>query len=120
MLRIAIIDKDIESLDATSLILEAKGYEVLPISMFSEVQKIISEKKPELIILDQTIQDLPGNSISDLRLLRNDIPVILVTPANPKIGSGNLNTADDFITTPFSPSELIEKIERLLQFSVQQ
>ncbi len=52
MALIAVIDDDHDILDASSLVLKAKGYDVITADNPDDGYKIVKEKKPDLIILD--------------------------------------------------------------------
>ena len=52
MALIAVIDDDPDILDASSLVLSAKGYEVITANNPDDGYKIVKEKNPDLIILD--------------------------------------------------------------------
>jgi len=97
MALIAVIDDDHDILDASSLVLTAKGYDVItadnPDDGFFLAQKFRKEKF--------------------------EIPIIMYTSVSKALGlefaAGEMIPVDDFVEKPISPDTLIDKVEKLLQ-----
>ncbi len=66
MAKIAIIDDDPDILDASSLVLQSKGYEVITATNPDDGYKIIKEQNPDLIILDVMMNE-PDDGFSLLK-----------------------------------------------------
>ncbi|MGA7837818.1 MAG: response regulator [Ignavibacteriaceae bacterium] len=122
MVRIVVIDQDKELLDASYLILEAKGYEVITSNNLSDGQRIIEEKHPDLVILDSTNTNRLDNFVLATKLKKENahLPIIMFKTINMEIGIDDEKNVDDFIVKPISPSELISKIDRNLLLSIQE
>ena len=99
--------------------LKKEGYEVTWKENGEEALKAIKADKPDLILLDVMMPVMDGYEV--LRRLKEDedlksIPVIMLTArAQEKdvvkgIGSG----AEDYITKPFHPAELLARVKRIL------
>lgn len=120
MIRIAIIDQDKELLEAGTLILEAKGYEVLTSTDLTAGKQIISESHPDLVILDSIDYDskVIFKFAESLKKAGNHISILMFKTAKMEIGIDDSKYVDDFIIKPFSPSELVSKVERYLLLNV--
>lgn len=120
MIRIAIIDQDKELLEAGALILEAKGYEVITSTDLTSGKLIISENHPDLVILDSITYDSRAifTLAENLKKANDHTPVLMFKSANMEIGIDDSKYVDDFIIKPFSPSELVSKVERFLLLNV--
>lgn len=118
---IAVIDDDHDILDASSLVLNAKGYEVITADNPDDGYKIVKEKKPDLIILDVMMNE-PDDGFFLAQKFRKeqlDIPIIMYTSVSKALGlefaAGEMIPVDEFIEKPISPDRLIDKVEKLLQ-----
>jgi len=118
---IAVIDDDPDILDATSLVLTAKGYEVITTDNPDDGYKIVKEKNPDLIILDVMMEE-PDDGFFLAQKLRKeniDIPIIMYTSVSKALGlefaASEIVPVDDFVEKPISSDALLDKVEKLLQ-----
>ena len=118
---IAVIDDDHDILDASSLVLSAKGYEVITADNPDDGYKIVKEKNPDLIILDVMMNE-PDDGFflaQKFRKEKFEIPIIMYTSVSKALGleftAGDMVPVDEFIEKPISPDTLIDKVERLLE-----
>lgn len=121
MALIVIIDDDPDILDASSLVLKSKGYDVLTTTNPNDGYKLIKEKKPNLIILD-VMMDEPDDGFFLAQKLRKEkitTPILMYTSVSKAIGldfgKNEMVPVDDFVEKPISPEELVEKVTTLLQ-----
>lgn len=121
MALIAIIDDDPDILDASSLVLNAKGYEVITADNPDDGYKIVKEQKPDLIILDVMMNEPDDGFFLAQKFRREnlDIPIIMYSSVSKALGlefaAGKMVPVDDFVEKPISPATLIDKVEKLLQ-----
>jgi DNA-binding response OmpR family regulator len=121
MAKIAIIDDDPDILDASTLVLNAKGYETITASNPDDGYKIVKENSPELIILDVMMNE-PDDGFFLAQKFRKEkikVPIIMYTSISKTtgmdFGKSDLVPVDEYVEKPISPDELIEKVERLLK-----
>ncbi|OGU58240.1 MAG: response regulator receiver protein [Ignavibacteria bacterium RBG_13_36_8] len=121
MALIAVIDDDPDILETSSLVLKSKGHEVIFASNPDEGYKVVTEKKPDLIILD-VMMDEPDDGFFLAQRFRREkitIPILMYTSVSKTIGfeygAGEMVPVDEFVEKPISPKELIEKVEKLLK-----
>ncbi len=100
--------------------LEQAGFEVILSQSAEEAQQIINDKLPDVVLLDWMLGGISG--VEFAQVLRTDtrtkdLPIIMLTArgeeADMELGLGM--GADDYITKPFSPRELIARIKALLR-----
>ena len=121
MALIAIIDDDPDILEASRLVLESKGHEVITAEHPDEGYVIVTEKKPDLIILDVVMDEPDDGFFLAQRFRKENIttPILMYTSISKamglKYGKNDLVPVDDFVEKPISPAELIEKVENLLK-----
>ena len=123
MATVAVIDDDIDILEASSLVLTAKGYDVITASDPEEGYKLVKERKPDLIILD-VMMDEPDDGFflaQKFRREKIDIPIIMYTSVSKSIGiefgASEMVPVDDFVEKPITPDVLIDKVEKLLRLN---
>ncbi|MEW6653278.1 MAG: response regulator [Bacteroidota bacterium] len=120
MALIAIIDDDPDILDASSLVLKSKGYDVVTASNPTDGFKIITERKPSLIILDVMMDEPDDGFFLAQKLRRENIhtPILMYTSVSKAIGmdfnKSEMVPVDDFVEKPISPEQLVAKVETLL------
>ncbi|MGQ9643266.1 MAG: response regulator transcription factor [Ignavibacterium sp.] len=120
MAKIAIIDDDPDILDASTLILQSKGYDIITATNPDDGYKIIKEQNPDLIILDVMMNEPDDGFFLAQKLRREKIetPIIMYTSVSKTLGlefaAGEMIPVDEFVEKPISPETLIDKVEKLL------
>ncbi|MFR8518205.1 MAG: response regulator transcription factor, partial [Emergencia timonensis] len=109
MKKIAIIDDDQHIGDMLSELLIREGYQVQRAYSGTEALLLLSDTKPDLILLDLM---LPGLSGEEVLQKINDIPVIVISAKVDTEDKVNLllGGAADYITKPFDTKELLARI----------
>lgn len=112
--KILVIDDEVEIVNFISKYLIREGYTVLRGYTASDANRLIDKEKPDVIILDIMLPDIDGTELC--RMLREKeilVPILLVSAkgddADKVLGLGL--GADDYITKPFSPNELIARVK---------
>ncbi len=118
---IAIIDDDSDIIEASSLVLESKGYKTVSASNIDEGYELIIQSKPDLIILDVMLDEPDDGFFLAQKLRREDIkiPILMYTSVSKTVGmdfgASEIVPVDDFVEKPISPDELILKVQKLLK-----
>ena len=113
MYNILVVDDDKEIVNAIEIYLSKEGYNILKAYNGMEALKIMKERDDiHLVILDIMMPKLDG--ISTANLIRKDkkVPIIMLSAKSEdydKIAGLN-NGADDYVTKPFNPLELIARV----------
>ncbi|MDF2720743.1 MAG: DNA-binding response regulator [Paenibacillus sp.] len=98
--------------------LKLAGYEVVCVYDGEAVFETIPQFRPDLIVLDLMLPKLDGVQVCKrLRKENNLVPIVMLTAMHDlsdKI-AGLDNGADDYMTKPFSPQELISRIQAILR-----
>lgn len=115
---ILVIDDDRDILRVLKANLELHKYNVATVESWTEGQKAISAKKPDILILDLMLPD--GDGVEICRTLRKQypsLPIVMLT-AKDKISDkviGLESGADDYVVKPFETLELIARIKACLR-----
>jgi len=123
MSKILIVDDDPDFVEATRIVLEQKGHEVITAANGDESLAVTRSQKPDLIILDVIMSSiLDGLNVS--QALQNDpehknIPIVMVTSiANTDYAAlfptDEYVHIDAFMTKPVAPDQLLQQIDKLL------
>lgn len=113
--KIFIADDDYAIVDATSLMLQAMGYDVSS-TLNGATVPVALQSKPDLLLLDIWMSGIDGRDIC--RQLKADpetvnIPVLMISASRDIRESALISGANDFLAKPFEMNELIDKIEKL-------
>ena len=121
MALIAIIDDDPDILDASSLVLKSKGFDVVTATNPVDGYQIVTERNRNLIILDVMMDEPDDGFFLAQKFRKNGIttPILMYTSVSKAIGlefgKSDMVPVDDFVEKPISPEELVKKVESLLQ-----
>ena len=114
---VLVVDDDKEIVDSISIFLQNDGYRVLKAYDGLEAMETLSENEVHLLLLDVMMPKLDGiKALLKIREKRN-IPVILVSAKSEdtdKIIGLNMG-ADDYITKPYNPLELLARVKSQLR-----
>jgi DNA-binding response OmpR family regulator len=115
------VEDEPEMIDLIRLILGRRGFEVKGANGGVEGLKVAHDDKPDLILLDLMMPDMDGWQVyQQLKAdeITKDIPVIVVTAKAQSIDrvlALHIAKVDDYIAKPFSPQELLNSVEKVLQ-----
>lgn len=117
MLKILVVDDDPAINEMLTIVLEAEGFDSRPVTDGGEAVAAFREYSPDLILLDLM---LPGmNGIDICRAIRKEssVPIVMLTAKTDTVDVvlGLESGADDYITKPFKPKELIARIRARLR-----
>jgi len=115
------VEDEPEMIDLIRLILGRRGFEVKGATGGVEGLRMIREEKPDLVLLDLMMPDMDGWEV--YQQIKADektkgIPVIVVTAkaqSIDKVLGLHIAKVDDYIAKPFSPQDLLNSVEKVLQ-----
>jgi two-component system phosphate regulon response regulator PhoB/two-component system alkaline phosphatase synthesis response regulator PhoP len=122
---VAVVDDEPDILDLVSLHLSKTGFAVRTFPDAGRFQKSLASSLPDLVILDLMLPDADGVDVC--RDLKRDVrtahvPVVMLTARGDEVDRviGLEIGADDYITKPFSPKELVARVKAVLRRHVRQ
>lgn len=115
--RILVVDDERRMVGFIRLNLEQDGFEVIEAYNGTEALERLRDSLPDLILLDVMMPDIDGFEV--LRMIReiSQVPVIMLTAKgeeDDKVKGLELG-ADDYVTKPFSPRELVSRVKAVLR-----
>jgi len=115
--RILIIDDEQNILNVVGDYLRNTSFEVYTADRGRKALEMFSEVEPDFIILDLNLPDISGEEICrEIRKI-SDVPILMLTAKTSeedKVQGLNLG-ADDYLTKPFSPRELVGRVNAILR-----
>jgi DNA-binding response OmpR family regulator len=97
--------------------LERAGLSVLSTSSGAEAITLASEAAPDLVVLDLGLPDVPGEAVARELRAAGSVPILMLTAKageEDRIAGLELG-ADDYVTKPFSPRELVLRVQAILR-----
>ncbi len=118
--RIVYIEDEAEMIDLVRIILGRKGFEVIGAMDGQEGLNKINEQKPDLVLLDLMMPGMDGWDVyHQIKANRETqhVPVIIVTARAlniDRILGLEIAKVNDYLSKPFTPQELIESVQKVL------
>jgi len=120
MARVLAVEYDAPIRQLLKVTLASASFDVKAVASAEEALNAINVDMPQLMLIDWLLPGISGSQLT--RLLRDDertaaLPLIMLTTPDdePKCVADLGGGADDYITTPFMPSELVSRIRKLLR-----
>jgi DNA-binding response OmpR family regulator len=116
---ILVADDDEHIVELVSMYLRGAGYRVEAAYDGEETLRQVNELRPALLVLDIMMPGPDGLQVCRSLRRRSDVPIVLLTARSSDIDkiAGLRFGADDYVTKPFNPQELLARIEAVLRRS---
>ncbi len=114
---ILVVDDEERMARFIRLNLEHDGFQVVEAYKGMQAIQVLRDKMPDLVLLDVMLPDLDGFEVLKLIRESNSVPVIMLTAKSEEDDRvrGLEYGADDYITKPFSPRELVSRVRAVLR-----
>ncbi|MDP4110470.1 MAG: response regulator transcription factor, partial [Bacillota bacterium] len=114
---ILVVDDEAKITEVVKSYLESSGYQAVCAYNGTEALKLFDKFSPVLVILDLMLPDMTGEEICRAIRKKSRAPIIMLTAkAEDADVINGLNTgADDYLTKPFSPKQLVARVEAVLR-----
>jgi two-component system KDP operon response regulator KdpE len=115
--RILLVDDEIAIQRAVRPLLRTRGYDVSVSATGHDALKMAAEEQPDLVVLDLGLPDLDGTEVCRRLRAASGVPIIVLSARSAesdKVDALDLG-ADDYVTKPFGPEELLARIRVALR-----
>ena len=115
--RVLVVEDDVKTADIVRMYLEKDGYRVATAYDGPGGLEAARSDKPDLIVLDLLLPGLSGLDVCRTLRSESDVPIIILTALSTeqdKLNGLDLE-ADDYVTKPFSPRELVARVRTVLR-----
>jgi DNA-binding response OmpR family regulator len=115
--KIVVVDDEPSVQEVVRAYLEKDGYVVFVAGNGVDGLKLSEKMKPALVVLDLMLPDVSGEEICREIRSRSDVPILMLTAkvSEDERVSGLALGADDYLTKPFSPRELVARVRAILR-----
>src|SRR5919204_3079714 len=115
--KVLVVDDDKKTAELIRLYLERDGYRVLAAHDGAEALELARYRQPDLIVLDLMLPAVDGLDVCRILRAESKVPIIMLTARTTeedKLLGLDLG-ADDYVTKPFSPRELVARVRAVLR-----
>ena len=115
--RILLVDDEVAIQRAVAPLLRSRGYEVEVAGTGADALRIVASHPPDLIVLDLGLPDLEGTEVCRRVRAESAMPIVVLSARGAeadKVQALDLG-ADDYVTKPFGPEELLARIRVALR-----
>ncbi|MPW24453.1 response regulator [Alkalibaculum sp. M08DMB] len=115
--KILIVDDEVNLLKVVKDYLILESYDVYTADRGNTALECFRSIHPDFIILDLMLPDISGEEICKIIRKESDIPILMLTAKSSEDNkvSGLYIGADDYLTKPFSPRELVSRVRAILR-----
>lgn len=114
---ILVVDDEPNIVDLTTLYLEQEGFEVDSAGDGRVALEKVNQRSPALIVLDIMLPEVDGFEVCRRVRADSDVPILMLTARDDDIDKivGLELGADDYLTKPFNPRELVARVKAILR-----
>lgn len=115
--KILVVDDDPAISEMLSIVLESEGLDPIVVNDGNEAVPAFREHNPDLILLDLMLPGMNGVDICKMIRAESAVPIVMLTAKTDTVDVvlGLESGADDYITKPFKPKELVARIRARLR-----
>ena len=120
MTRVLVVEDEESFSDALSYMLRKEGFEVSVAATGTEAMTEFDRTGADIVLLDLMLPEMSGTEVCRQLRSKSHVPIIMVTARDSEIDKvvGLEIGADDYVTKPYSPRELVARIRAVLRRQV--
>lgn len=114
---VVVVEDDAHIADLLDVYLREAGFRVLQATHGERGLELISQHQPEMVLLDIGLPDIDGFEVCRRLRAKSNVPVLFLTARDGEIDRilGLELGADDYVTKPFSPREIVARVKAILR-----
>jgi two-component system alkaline phosphatase synthesis response regulator PhoP len=115
--KILVVDDEVNIIDLARMYLERDGFQVCAASDGAQALEEIKREKPDLVVLDIMLPEIDGFEVCQRVRAESEVPIIMLTARDDDVDKivGLELGADDYMTKPFNPRELVARVKAILR-----
>ena len=117
MPKILVVDDEPNIIELAKLYLEREGYKVEGVANGHDALLRQAAGKPDLVVLDLMLPDIDGFEVCRQIRAKSEVPILMLTARKEDVDKivGLELGADDYLTKPFNPRELVARVKAILR-----
>src|SRR2546421_4224005 len=114
---VLVVEDEASIASFVSLYLKNAGYEVRTATNGADALTSVQSQQPSLIVLDLMLPDIDGIEICRRIRQKSEVPILMLTARDEDVDKiiGLEVGADDYLTKPFNPRELVARVKAILR-----
>ncbi|APT93093.1 transcriptional regulator [Corynebacterium phocae] len=115
--KILVVDDDPAISEMLTMVLEAEGFNPIPVTDGARAVPAFEQNRPDLVLLDLMLPGMNGVDICRAIRRTSSVPIVMLTAKTDTVDVvlGLESGADDYMTKPFKPKELVARIRARLR-----
>jgi DNA-binding response OmpR family regulator len=115
--KVLIVDDEKGIIEVLEAYLERQGFEIQSAENGVDALRKVKSFQPDLMILDLMLPDISGEEVCRLVRMESEVPILMLTAKSAEDDriNGIIIGADDYVTKPFSPREVIVRVQAILR-----
>jgi DNA-binding response OmpR family regulator len=117
---VLVVEDEASIASFVALYLKNAGYKIRTVGSGQEALEGVSAERPDLIVLDLMLPDIDGIEVCRRIRRSSDVPILMLTARDEDVDKiiGLEVGADDYLTKPFNPRELVARVKSILRRTV--
>jgi DNA-binding response OmpR family regulator len=118
---ILVVDDEVKIVEVVKSYLENAGFRVACAYTGAQALHLFEKESPALVLLDLMLPDISGENVCRAIRVKSNVPIIMLTAKteDENVIQGLDIGADDYVTKPFSPRQLMARVEAVLRRSME-
>lgn len=114
---ILVVDDEVKITEILRAYLEKAGYRIMTAFDGKSALEMAEREKPDFMILDLMLPDMSGEEVCRILRKKSNIPIIMLTAkaGEAEMVQGLEYGADDYVVKPFSPRNVVARVEAVLR-----
>ena len=115
--RVLVVDDDVALAEMLSIVLRTEGFEPRAVHRGDQALSAFREQRPDVVLLDLMLPGLDGIDVCKAIRAESGVPIVMLTAKTDTIDVvvGLESGADDYISKPFKPKELVARVRARLR-----
>src|SRR4249920_151553 len=117
---VLVVEDETSIASFVALYLKNAGYKIRTVGTGQDALEGVADERPDLVVLDLMLPDIDGIEVCRRIRRSSDIPILMLTARDEDVDKiiGLEVGADDYLTKPFNPRELVARVKSILRRSV--
>jgi DNA-binding response OmpR family regulator len=117
---VLVVEDETSIASFVALYLKNAGYKIRTVGTGQEALEGLASERPDLVVLDLMLPDIDGIEVCRRIRRSSDVPILMLTARDEDVDKiiGLEVGADDYLTKPFNPRELVARVKSILRRSV--